>query len=174
MWHHVVFFTMNPHEHSLAWLSLVLSLTKRTFSLSSVICSLPFSYSWNPKVWSGQKQSLISVYQFSLAASSETASCWLTQHGPRITPTLKISLSHPLSLPSLYVREERDGPYERSGKRTFTIYNESESSTLFPVSETCCYDVSSSHESLWCPWHRRTHSDARKRNIITAQNRWEV
>jgi len=46
-----------------------------------------------------KKQSLGSVYQFSLAASSETASCWLTQHGPRITPTLKISLSHPLSLP---------------------------------------------------------------------------
>lgn len=46
--------------------------------------------------------------------------------------------------PSLSVREERDGPYERSGKRTFTIYNESESSMPFLVSETCCQ---------WCSQH---------------------
>lgn len=94
---------------------------------------------------------------------------WASHHSHFENLSLAPSFS-----PSLYVREERDGPYERSGKRMFTIYNESESSMLFPVSETCCYDVSSSHESLWCPWHRRTHSDARKRNIITAQNRWEV
>lgn len=170
MWHYTVDLITNAHEHS-----HVISAFFYTEDIFSFFCHLlsPFLLFLKPKslVWSK------TVFEKCL---SVLTGCELRDRLLLANPAWASHHSHfenlslaPSFSPSLSV-EERDEPYERSGKRTFTIYNESESSMPFPVCETRFYDVASTHKSVWCPRNQRTRSDARKRNIIIAQNSWEV
>ncbi len=145
MWHHVVFFTMNPQALTRLTVISAFFYTEDVFSFFCDLLS-PFLLFLKPKslVWTK------TVFEKCL---SVLTGCELRDRILLANPAWASHHSHfenlslaPSFSPSLYVREERDGPYERSGKGTFTIYNEFESTTLFPVSETCCYDVSSSHK----------------------------